>query len=181
MSARACRCCGELFQPSRFHPDQQYCTKAACRRSRRARWQRAKLRSDSDYRANQAAAQARWRANNGDYWRTYRSMHPAYVDRNRRLTGQRRKASGVLQGKGDGAKMDVAPAQPVVAAGRYRLEPVGEGGVAKMDVAIVQLTVLETVTEDRYALQREDLAPDAVFGGTFIEGGARLINQGGDG
>lgn len=145
---RCCACCKGILHPSRYHPGQQYCNKPFCQRYRRSQWQRAKLKADPDYRANQADAQTRWRASNPDYWKNYRASHPAYVERNRALQRQRRTQSR----KGDEqspcvAKMDVAFSQPSVKSGKYRLEPLDCKDVAKMDFVIVQLSVLEAVTE----------------------------------
>jgi hypothetical protein len=139
-----CACCKEKFTPDRYHPRQEYCGKEVCRRYRRSKWQREKLKTDSDYRANQADAQARWRASHSDYWKKYRASHPGYVERNRLLQMQRREAIKRRTGQHPFvAKMDVASTQSSIKSGRYRLEPVESGDVAKMDVVIVQLSVLE--------------------------------------
>jgi hypothetical protein len=141
-----CASCGCEFDPDRYHPNQKYCGRQSCRRSRRRRRQREKLRVDADYRANQASAQTRWRQTHPDYWKTYRAGHPEYVERNRRQTAQRRE-SRIRERGGCVAKMDVAfSPQQAVLSGRYRLEPVDGAGVAKMDSAIlVQLSVLPAV------------------------------------
>ena len=81
MDTKRCSSCGQRFEPRRNVPDQQYCSKRACQRARRARWQREKLRHDSDYRLNQAMAQRRWRARHRQYWRRYRLLHPEYTAR----------------------------------------------------------------------------------------------------
>jgi len=59
MAKRRCSACGCLFAPRRNVPQQRYCSKRACQRTRRRRGQREKLTTDADYRANQAAAQRR--------------------------------------------------------------------------------------------------------------------------
>lgn len=79
---RLCLACGNVFHPLLQVPNQRYCPAAACQRERRRRWQREHLRSDADYRDNQARAQAKWRVRHPDYWRQYRSTHPAYRERN---------------------------------------------------------------------------------------------------
>jgi hypothetical protein len=76
MATRRCAACGGLFEPRRNVPAQRYCWERACQRTRRRRWQRAKLKADADYRANQAAAQRRWQEGHPDYWRGYRERHP---------------------------------------------------------------------------------------------------------
>ena len=70
MGRKRCAACGDGFTPCRHVPNQQYCSKPACQRERRRRWQRAKLKQDPDYRSNQAAAQRRWRECHPHYWRT---------------------------------------------------------------------------------------------------------------
>ena len=83
MGSQRCVACGERFTPCRHIPNQRYCAKPACQRARRRRWQREQLKQDADYRANQAAAQRRWRERHPDYWRKYRQTHPDYSVRNR--------------------------------------------------------------------------------------------------
>ena len=91
MGRKRCAACGERFSPCRHVPDQQYCSKPACQRERRRRWQREKLRRDPDYRANQAVAQRRWCERYRDYWRKYRQSHPDYTARNRARQRERNR------------------------------------------------------------------------------------------
>ena len=146
---RQCGCCKIMFRPDRYHPHQGYCSKEQCQRRRRTVWQRNKLKTDADYRENQADAQALWMAKNPDYWKNYRASHPAYVERNRLKQQQRRTGSNPVlpQPQPDVAKMDFALLQQPVVSGSYRLTLLNGSGVAKMDAAIVQLTVLEPVTK----------------------------------
>jgi hypothetical protein len=81
-SDRICAACGALFTPFVHVPNQRYCSSTACQLARRRAWQHERLRIDPDYRANQANAQATWRARHPDYWRRYRETHPACRDRN---------------------------------------------------------------------------------------------------
>lgn len=69
MAERRCAACGWRFVPRRNVPEQRYCSKPQCQRTRRRRWQREKLQVDPDYQANQAAAQQRWRERHREYWR----------------------------------------------------------------------------------------------------------------
>lgn len=55
-STRFCLACGNAFMPMRHVPHQRYCSSEACQRARRRDWQSNQLRSDSDYRDNQARA-----------------------------------------------------------------------------------------------------------------------------
>ena len=145
---RQCACCKRMFRPNRYHPNQHYCSKESCQRKRRTIWQKNKLKTDTAYRENQADAQAIWKAKNPGYWKNYRAGHPDYVERNRAQQKQRRAGKNLLatQLQPEVAKMDFASLQQPVLSGRYRLISLDSADVAKMDVAIVQLSVLEPVT-----------------------------------
>jgi hypothetical protein len=118
--------------------DQKYCGEEECRRARRRRWQRAKRRSDADYRDNQARAQGAWAAENIAYWRAYRSGHPDYAQANREKQRQRdgrRRAANL-------AKMDSIGTFSSVTSGTYLLVPQGEEKLAKMDSIMVEITLV---------------------------------------
>ena len=145
MGKRRCAACGCLFVPRRNVPQQRYCAKRACQRTRRRRWQRQKLKADADYRANQAAAQQRWRVRHPEYWRAYRQRHPEYTARNhaqqsernqRRLKGATGPSPPLI------AKMDEYETDNPLASGTYRLIPVTRPGIAKMDTYIVKMQVI---------------------------------------
>lgn len=72
MTQRVCVACQSSFTVRPQSPKQTYCSKPACQRERRSVWNKQKMLSDPDYRANQAAAQQAWHARHPDYWRTYR-------------------------------------------------------------------------------------------------------------
>ncbi|MFM7199238.1 MAG: hypothetical protein ACKO6N_00455 [Myxococcota bacterium] len=59
MSAGQQRCsaCGSLFVPNRFHPQQQFCSHAECRRARKQAYKKVYNRQ--------------WREANPDYFRQY--------------------------------------------------------------------------------------------------------------
>ena len=145
MAKLRCAGCGCLFVPRRNVPQQRYCSKAACQRTRRRRWQRQKLKADADYRANQAAAQQRWRERHPDYWRRYRQTHPEYAARNRerqRERNRRRRSAGTGPSAPVIANMDAYRSQKPIRSGTYRLVPVVAEGVAKMDAYVVEMHVL---------------------------------------
>ncbi len=147
MGRTRCAACDDLFTPRRNVPDQKYCSKPECQRERRRRWQRQKLKEDPDYRANQAAAQRRWRERHPEYWRRYRQSHPAYTERNRdqqRQRNARRKPVATSPSPPAIAKMDECEAQTVIASGTYRLIPVCGQNIAKMDAYLVEMHVLST-------------------------------------
>jgi hypothetical protein len=102
------------------------------------------LKADPDYRANQAAAQRRWRERNGDYWRRYRQSHPSYTENNRRAQRKRNRKRAQATGPSPPgiAKMDAYPGKNVVASGTYRLIPVGDGDIAKMDAYLVEMHIV---------------------------------------
>ena len=145
MDRTRCAACDDLLTPRRNVPNQKYCSKPECQRERRRRWQRQKLKEDPDYRANQAAAQRRWRERHPDYWRRYRRTHPAYTERNRKQQ-RKRNRNRVQAATGPSppviAKMDEYEAQTVVASGTYRLIPVSGRDIAKMDAYLVEMQVL---------------------------------------
>jgi hypothetical protein len=140
-----CAACHAPFTPKKPVPHQRFCSKPACQRERRRRWQRQKLKDDADYRANQAAAQKRWRENNADYWRRYRQTHPDYTARNREQQQQRnRRRNRTATGPSPPAiaKMNANPSQKRIASGTYRLVPVARSGVAKMAAYTVEMHII---------------------------------------
>jgi hypothetical protein len=145
---RQCSCCKSQFRPDGYHPNQNYCSKKSCQRKRRSIWQKNKLKTDESYRENQADAQSLWKSKNPGYWKRYRASHPAYVERNRAQQKQRRESKnhGALPQPTAVAKMDVALRQKPLESGRYRLMSLDCENVAKMDFAIVQLSIIEQLT-----------------------------------
>ncbi|WP_321785761.1 hypothetical protein [Paraburkholderia sp. J94] len=130
--------CGNAFVPLVHVPRQKYCSSKACQRARRRDWQRNRLHNDSDYRDNQARAQAKWRAAHSGYWREYRAAHPAYREHNRsmqRLRNARRSVRPI-------AKMDVIRLPRSLGSGFYLLSHAGDTGIAKMDTWTVHIAVL---------------------------------------
>ena len=132
---KTCRHCGKRFLPHPAVLNQHYCGSAGCQRARKRTWQKEKLKSDPDYRANQAAAQKAWRKKNSDYWKEYRTRNHEYREKNRLRQRERNRQRRLM------AKMDEQPAKPAVAPGRYRLVPLS-GTIAKMDALIVELGVV---------------------------------------
>ena len=136
---RSCLCCKKKFSPHHAVSHQRYCGGPVCQRSRKRKWQKEKLANDSDYRANQAQAQRQWRSRNKDYWKQYRRKHPVYVETNR--TAQRGR-NRRRRGGAEIAKMDELTGKSLIQSGRYRLIPVCNPGIAKMDELIVELGVI---------------------------------------
>jgi hypothetical protein len=67
---------------------QQYCSQGICQNIRKSRWRNTKLKNDPDYLDNRNAASKRWRKNNGDYWRKYRTDRSKYIKRGRQLDAE---------------------------------------------------------------------------------------------
>ena len=149
MENKTCVSCGQTFQSRPQVPHQTYCSSPACQLQRRKHWLRLKLQTDPDYRENQTRAQQTWSQRNPDYWRQYREANPDYVDRNR--AQQRRRDGDSVAGSL--AKIDASIPPDSLPTGLYRLIPVTNSDLAKMDVWIVEITV-----RDRQSVARVDLA-----------------------
>lgn len=83
MDERRCRYCQKLFQPSKYQPCQMVCGDPACQRKRRTDYHRQKIATDPEYREVCRDSPRKWRARHPDYWKRYRSDHPAVAERNR--------------------------------------------------------------------------------------------------
>jgi hypothetical protein len=141
MEERRCAACGEAFRPCPRVRDQKYCGEEECRRTRRRRWQHAKRRDDGDYRDNQARAQRGWAQENSAYWRAYRLGHPDYAQANRRQQRERDRRRRAPKAS-ELAKMDSIGGFSSVPSGTYRLVPLEEEKLAKMDSIMVEITLL---------------------------------------
>jgi hypothetical protein len=141
MERRRCAACGGAFRPRSQVPAQKYCSKSACQRARRRRWQRAKRQSDADYRENQARAQRAWAQGHRDYWREYRRTHPQYCESNR-LAARQRQRKRRRRRVAQFAKMDASRAVSRVPSGTYRLVPASAAEFAKMDAWVVEMTLI---------------------------------------
>ncbi|NTV42668.1 MAG: hypothetical protein HGA63_05150 [Syntrophobacteraceae bacterium] len=135
MEEKRCAHCGCPLDLNPRVKNQRYCGKKECQRARKRLWQKGKMATDPDYRANQQECNKAWRGRNPDYWSHYRKNHPRYVERNRLLQKARRRRCV--------AKMDASGADSFVRTGTYWLIP--EDGVAKMD-AFARKVVLVAVT-----------------------------------
>ena len=136
---KRCECCKRGFIPHPAVRDQRYCSHRDCQKARKRKWQKEKLANDSDYRANQAEAQRQWRSRNKDYWKRYREDHPAYTERNRMAQKERNRRR---QPGSEIAKMEELKGETLIPSGRYRLVPLCNEGIAKMDELIVELGVI---------------------------------------
>ena len=136
---KTCACCKKRFIAHPAVRHQRYCSDPGCQKARKRDWQKEKLSSDSDYRANQAEAQRQWRSRNKDYWRQYRKRNPAYTERYRI---RQRERNRVRRSGPEIAKMDELKGKSVIPSGRYRLVPLCNLGIAKMDELIVEIGII---------------------------------------
>jgi hypothetical protein len=81
-----CRC---RFLPDPRVKSQRFCSNNTCQRARKTRWQRDKMTTDPDYRANQRDGQRSWQHHHHQYWRQYRQARADYRERNRLLQTHR--------------------------------------------------------------------------------------------
>lgn len=149
-----CQHCGEAFTPCPRVKNQKYCSKPECQKARKRLWHKQKLLNDEAYRINQEAAKRRWRQNHSDYCRKYRASHPGYVLRNRekqRIRNKKRRDAHSLQKltRQPIAKMDAINGLSAKISGKFRLIPVSEQGVAKMDALIVQISAISPQLTER--------------------------------
>ena len=146
--------CKKSFNPLANVKNQRYCSKKTCQKARKKKWQQQKLRSDPDYRRNQADAQAVWRRKHQDYWKEYRKNHPKYTARNRLLQRERNQR---LRPKGNPliAKMDELNSGKSLGnksiSGNYLLTPLDQQGIAKMDAWKVEIHEISSVFLDSAA------------------------------
>jgi len=145
---RRCACCGKPFKPRPQVPRQVFCSSPDCQRARKRQWQRAKLKSDPDYRINQRAAQQTWSKRNRDYWRNYRAAQPEYEQGNRDEQQVRdRKRNSYL------AKMDVCD----LPTGLYRITrhpAIPKGSSSSL---VVEITPISITRRRKMDSSREDL------------------------
>ena len=135
-----CIYCGDFFDPSPRHKNQAACHKAKCKKAQKAAWQRHKMKTDPDYRANQRISQKQWIKAKPGYWKQYRKEHPEKAERNRvvqRVRNQRARTSHSAA-KMDAsliAKMDSSKSFSFEVLGQFWLIPV----IAKMDTLKVNI------------------------------------------
>ncbi len=159
MKRGICIHCGKSF--TRHRPDQEYCSEKICQKARKADWQRAKRKNDSEYRADQNQANKDWRAKTPGYWKEYRKKNPQKMMRNRilqQIRNQRRrlqKNEDVVRKKHVNsvaslntakliAKMDVDKVSYHPPSSEFWLVPV----IAKMDVIKVNILLISDHRQD---------------------------------
>jgi hypothetical protein len=129
-----CDHCGRPFEPDPRVKNQRYCSDKDCQRARKRKWQKEKLLSDPDYRANQRDCQKQWHQQHPGYYKQYRDHHPRRKERNRllqRYRNSRRRPHQVI------AKMDAFKAAQTQHPAVFYLLPL----IAKMD-ALAQKVII---------------------------------------
>ena len=106
-----------------------------------------KRATDKDYRENQAQSQKNWNEKRPDYYKKYRADHPEYTKRNRELQKERnenRKRRLNLPGfvKSEIAKMEKSNTNNTIISGYYKLIPIGNTQIAKMEEIIVKIDII---------------------------------------
>ena len=132
-----CVHCRRLFVENPRVKNQTHCSRTACQRARKSRWQRHKMAADADYQFNQKESQRMWQQQHPHYWRNYRENHPGYCVRNRQLQKVRdakRRAQRL-------AKMDALKRLKPIIPGTYYLIPQLEN-LAKMDALTQKINVI---------------------------------------
>lgn len=131
-----CVHCGKFFIPRNRR--QNYCTEPDCQRARKAAWQRYKMKTDAEYRAQQKLSNEKWVKNTPGYWSRYRQRNADKAERNRILQHARNHRN--RQTDQDPkipliAKMDARKTYDFDLFGQFYLVPV----IAKMDVRKVNI------------------------------------------
>ena len=143
-----CVHCGKFFIPR--NRKQNYCTEADCQRARKAAWQRYKMKTDVDYRAQQQLSNEKWVNKTPGYWTRYRQQNPAKAVRNRALQhirNRRNRQSDQDPAFAVIAKMDARKSYDFDLLGQFYLVPV----IAKMDVSKVNIYI---ISKGYHGLQR---------------------------
>ena len=142
---RNCKSCRHIFLITR-NPEQHYCSKPDCQRTRKNKWRKNARLNDPDYRQNQSRVNQRWQATHPDYWKQYRASHQKYVQRN--LEKQRvRDRTAKIHRQTEAthlAKSDALPAKNLINSGNYCLIPVLGNNLAKSDALLVKIDLLTT-------------------------------------
>lgn len=130
-----CAHCGCRFEPNPRVKNQTYCAQKDCQRARKRKWQKAKLASDPDYKANQGDCQREWHKRHPGYYKEYRKRHPALIERNRLMQCYR---NSLRRPRGEIAKMDAFEPAPHAHPAIYYLLPL----IAKMDASPQKVLII---------------------------------------
>jgi hypothetical protein len=149
MNARTqCTCshCGRVFDFDPRVKNQRYCGEKECQRARKSKWQKQKLATDPDYKANQRACQTDWHRRHPGYYRKYRQNRPHCRQRNKLLQCCRNAKVRVI------AKMDELKPAPVNNPGPFYLLPL----IAKMDALPQKVLIIPMGYSLQEVIAKED-------------------------
>lgn len=136
MAEIECVYCGDLFEGSPRHKNQTCCRKKECQNAKKAAWQRYKLKTDPEYRANQNSSQKKWCKEHPDYWKRYRKNNPEKAERNRIMQTIRNRKARSKEGTSSLiAKMDASKPDRFEILGQFWMVPV----IAKMDSSKINI------------------------------------------
>jgi hypothetical protein len=138
--------CKRLFIPNPRVKNQLYCGEKDCQRARRRKWQKEKLATDPDYKADQADRQREWRQLHPGYYKEYRQAHPANRQRNSLLQRYRNARARVI------AKMDAFKPAPIKEPGVFYLLPL----IAKMDASAQKIFLIPVAYNPPGAIAKGD-------------------------
>jgi hypothetical protein len=138
MGSIRCAFCGREVPANPRIRNQTHCNRKECRKDKKKLWQRQKMATDADYKANQRDCAKAWRNRNPDYWKQYRKNHPQAAEQNR-LKQQARNAK-----RRRIAKMDTLCPLSEVSPGTYYLVPeeVRDRVIAKMDASVQKIALI---------------------------------------
>jgi|WetSurMetagenome_2_1015567.scaffolds.fasta_scaffold160093_3 hypothetical protein len=137
MGSLRCAHCERVVPANPHIKNQTHCKREACRRDKKRLWQRQKMATDPDYKANQRECNKAWQERNPQYWQEYRKNHPQAAERNRIQQRERNRRRRKI------AKMDTSE-PPEVKPGTYFLVPEErrEQVIAKMDASVRKITLI---------------------------------------
>lgn len=102
MRKKRCKSCHELYVPlGHTYHEQKTCSKPGCRQWRRRQAVKQWKRMNPLSARNNPVKQKLWRQEHRDYWKQWRSKHPAYVNRNRQQQHRRNAHHRGLIAKGN--------------------------------------------------------------------------------
>lgn len=142
----SCAHCGHVFTSNPRVKNQRYCGQAPCQRARKRKWQKEKLATDDDYKANQRACQIDWHRQRPDYYIKYRQSNPRYCQRNTLLQIWRNAKARAI------AKMDASEAAPINKPKVFYLLPL----IAKMDVSVQKVLIIPIGYVPQCLIAKED-------------------------
>jgi hypothetical protein len=132
-----CAHCGKVFEPDPRVRNQKYCGAKRCQSARRVKWNRAKMKSDKDYKENQQLCQKQWQQKNPGYYMEFRRTHPEYTQRNRQLQlwrnkKMRERGKCALIANSDALGLGFSPREKQL----FRLIPHKKNAIANSDALI---------------------------------------------